>query len=67
MNAEKLKHAHRSRTNWFALVVVILGAVQANLPGVQGLAGKWYGLITMLIGVLIVAFRFVTDKPLDQR
>ena len=55
----------QSRTIWFSVALVTLGAIQSALPGVQHTIPVWaYGWITMGIGVATAILRVVTTQPL---
>lgn len=53
----------KSRTYWLAILV----AVSANLPGLSGLLGEYYGLASLVIAVLIAGMREVTTKPVSEK
>lgn len=53
----------KSRTYWLAIFV----AVSANLPGLSGLLGEYYGLTSVVIAVLIAALREITTVPVSEK
>lgn len=56
---------HKSKTMWFSLLLVILGALLDNFSYLQPLLDpKWYGLLLILIGIIVAVLRFLTTKPL---
>ncbi|MEF8758327.1 MAG: hypothetical protein V5B36_00945 [Candidatus Accumulibacter sp. UW25] len=58
----------KSKTIWFGLLVTILGALQVYLPSVQTLFDDvTYGILTAIIGVLVIVLRYVTTVPLEQK
>jgi hypothetical protein len=64
---QKLKGLHKSRTMWWSLLLVILGAVADNLSFIQNqIDERYYGLIVMGIGVVTAVLRWNTTKPLDD-
>ena len=59
------KTPFQSRTIWFSIALVTLGAVQSTLPGVQHtIPVEAYGWITMGIGVATAILRVVTTQPI---
>lgn len=55
------KSAHRSKTMWFSLVLVILGALYDNFSYVEHLIdSRVYGLLLVLIGVTVAVLRYIT-------
>lgn len=56
----------KSKTINFGLLLAIAGAVQLNLPALQ-LDPTTQGWATMVVGVIVVALRFVTTKPVNEK
>jgi len=57
--------AHKSKTLWFSLALVIFGALFDNFSNLQGLiSDKYYGLILVVIGIIVAILRFVTTEPI---
>jgi hypothetical protein len=57
--------ARKSKTMWFALLLVIFGAIEAGFPYLQNVIDpKYYGTILMAIGVIVAVLRFVTTQPI---
>jgi hypothetical protein len=57
---------HRSKTMWFSLALVIIGAVSDNLPALQAfLSPQIYAYSLMVIGVICAILRFYTTKPIE--
>lgn len=62
-----MKRARRSKTMWFALALVILGALMDNLSYVQHLiAPEYYGVIVIAIGVIVAILRFITTDAIGR-
>lgn len=60
--------AMRSKTMWFSLVLVILGALYDNFSYIQNLLDpRLYGILLICIGVAVGVLRFVTTTSLDDR
>lgn len=63
--ARKMK-AHKSKTIWFSLALVIFGALFDNFSVLQGLIDpKFYSYSLILIGVIVAILRFLTSKPIE--
>ena len=57
-----------SRTMWFSLLLVILGAVYDNFAYVQNLIDpRLYGILLICIGITVAVLRFVTTMPLEDK
>lgn len=57
---------HRSKTMWFSLALVVLGALMDNFSYIQDLIDpKYYGFGYIVIGVIVATLRFVTTKPIE--
>jgi membrane protein YdbS with pleckstrin-like domain len=60
--------AAKSKTNYLALILLILGAVQANAAAFGAIIDqKWMGLANMLIAVLVIVVRFYTNESLAAK
>ena len=58
----------KSKTMWFALLLVILGFVADNFSYVQSVIDpKYYGISYIFIGVVVAVLRFVTTQPLGDK
>jgi hypothetical protein len=58
----------KSKTMWFALLLVILGFVADNFSYVQGVIDpKYYGVSYIVIGTIVAVLRFVTTMPLKDK
>jgi hypothetical protein len=58
--------AHRSKTMWFSLALVVLGALMDNFSYIQDLIDpKYYGFGYIVIGIIVATLRFVTTKPIE--
>ena len=63
----KLSKCHKSRTMWWSLLLVILGAVGDNLSYLQSqIDERYYGLIMIGIGVVTAFLRWNTTQPLED-
>ena len=59
---------HKSKTMNFAMILAIFGALQANLPALQGvISPAAYGWITLGVALAVAALRAVTSKPLSAK
>ena len=57
-----------SKTMWFSLALMIVGAVYENFSYVQNIIDpKYYGTILISIGIVCAILRFVTTLPLDEK
>lgn len=57
----------KSRTLDFATLLTILGAVQMYLPNIADMLGKYNGITTFIIGVLVAYLRFVTKGKVGDK
>ena len=58
--------AHKSKTMWFSLALVIFGALFDNFSNVQNLIDpQYYGICLVVIGIIVAILRFVTNKPIE--
>jgi hypothetical protein len=52
---------------WFALILVILGALMDNLSYVEHLIPpQYYGLLVIAIGVTVAILRFITTDAIGR-
>lgn len=59
---------HKSKTMWFALLLVILGFVSDNFSYVQTIIDpKYYGISYIFIGMVVAVLRFITNQPLSEK
>ena len=57
----------KSRTMWFSLALVVLGALMDNFEQLRDLIPpQYYGLSIVTIGVLVAIFRFLTTGPVGE-
>jgi hypothetical protein len=62
-----MKNMHKSRTMWFSLALVVLGALMDNFENLRGLIDeRYYGLILVAVGVAVAVLRFLTTKPVGE-
>ena len=60
--------AMHSKTMWFSLALVILGALYDNFSYIQSLLDpRLYGILLICIGVAVAVLRFVTTQSLDDK
>ena len=60
--------AHKSKTMWFSLLLVIFGALFDNFSYAQNsIDPKYYGFILIGIGVIVSILRFITTQPLGEK
>jgi hypothetical protein len=63
-----MKPMMKSKTMWFSLLLVIVGAVSDNLPALQAfISPEIYGYTLMTIGVICAVLRFYTTQPLEDK
>jgi uncharacterized membrane protein YdcZ (DUF606 family) len=57
--------AHKSKTMWFSLALVVFGALFDNFSYVQNIIDeRYYGICLIVIGVIVAVLRFVTTEPI---
>lgn len=62
-----MKRARKSKTMWFALALVILGALMDNLSYIRNLIDpQYYGLVAIAIGIIVAILRFVTTDAIGR-
>jgi hypothetical protein len=67
MKRVTVKQMAKSRTMWFSLALMVVGAVYENFSYLQNIIDpKYYGIILMCIGVTCAVLRFYTTLPLDK-
>lgn len=62
---DKLKCAYKSKTVWFAIIIGTLSVLQGfvfYLP----IDPRWQALIGVIVAIICILLRFVTDKPLND-
>lgn len=57
----------KSKTNWTALAITILGVVDMNYPLLKSLLGDWYGLSYIAIGVTMAVLREFTKESVRDK
>lgn len=68
MKRATVRQMAKSRTMWFSLALVILGAVYENFSYVQNVIDpRYYGSVLIFIGVVLAVLRFYTTLPLDEK
>mgnify|MGYP003340363963 CR=1 FL=1 len=64
----KARGMMHSRTMWFSLLLVILGALYDNFSYIEQLIDpRLYGILLVCIGIAVGVLRFVTTQSLDDR
>ena len=64
----KARGAMHSRTMWFSLALVVLGALYDNFSYVQNLLDpRLYGVLLIGIGISVAVLRFITTDSLEDR
>lgn len=53
----------KSKTNWTALAITLLGVVEMNYPLLKDLLGDWYGVSFIAVGVAMALLREFTKEP----
>ena len=60
--------AHKSKTMWFSLLLVILGALMDNISYLQNIIDpKYYGILLVAIGIVVAILRFITTQPINEK
>ena len=55
----------KSRTMWFSLALVVLGALLDNFSYLQSVIDqKYYGILLVSIGIIVAILRFLTSGPI---
>jgi hypothetical protein len=68
MKRATVRQMAKSRTMWFSLALMILGAVYENFSYVQNVIDpRYYGSVLIFIGVVLAVLRFYTTLPLDEK
>jgi len=63
-----MKGAMHSRTMWFSLALVVVGALYDNFSYLQNVINaKYYGTILVSIGIICAVLRFYTTQPLKDQ
>ena len=63
-----VRGAMHSKTMWFSLALVIVGAIYENFSYLQNVIDpRYYGTILVLIGIICAVLRFITTQPLDDK
>ena len=58
----------KSKTMWFSLLLVIVGAIADNLPALQAFINpQVYAYTLMTVGVICAILRFVTTQPIGEK
>jgi len=64
----RMKSVMHSRTMWFSLALVVVGALYDNFSYLQNVINpKYYGSLLVLIGLTCAVLRWYTTQPLDKK
>lgn len=64
----RMKSVMHSRTMWFSLALVVVGALYDNFSYLQNVIDpKYYGSLLVLIGLTCAVLRWYTTQPLDKK
>ena len=63
-----MKSVMHSRTMWFSLALVVVGALYDNFSYLQNVINpKYYGSLLVLIGLTCAVLRWYTTQPLEKK
>ena len=62
-----MRNFMRSKTMWFAWLVMVFGVVEVNLHLIRDYLGDAYGIIFMIIAIISGTLRIYTTIPLHQK
>lgn len=57
----------KSKTVIFGALLILAGALQANLPELASLLGDHYATFTSVVGGVVIALRIITKLPLGDK
>jgi hypothetical protein len=62
-----MKKMRQSKTMWFSLALVVLGALFDLFPNLQSILDpKYYSIGFVVIGLLVAILRFLTTQPIER-
>ena len=62
-----MTRARKSKTMWFALALVVFGALMDNLSYLQNIIDqRFYGIIVIAIGIIVAILRFITTDAIGK-
>lgn len=64
---QQIKQRVRSKTYWLGFAVMMLSYAQSNIGQVDQFVGEYKGLVTFVIGALIMVLREATKGPLSDK
>ena len=65
---DKLLGSLKSKTAYFALALVLVGAIEQNAALVSEIVGADNrGVFTAIVGVIVYVLRLVTGRPLEAK
>lgn len=64
----KIKQYLKSWTINYGLVLMLVGSLEANFQYLKNyIPDKWYGILLILVGLLVVVLRFKTTTSLKNK
>lgn len=57
----------KSKTNWTALGIAVLGVIEINYSLLKPLLGDWYGLSFIGVSVAMAVLREFTKEPVRDK
>lgn len=57
----------KSKTNWTALAVSVLGVIEMNYPMLKPMLGDYYGLSFIAVGIVMAVLREFTKEPVRDK
>lgn len=65
---DKLRGSLRSKTAWFAYMLMAAGVIDQLTPFIASMVPQKYsGLVVAVLGLLVWILRAATSKPLDAK
>lgn len=60
-----MKRMRNSKTMWFSLALVVLGALFDLFPTLQAIIDpRYYSISLVFIGLVVAILRFITKEPI---
>ena len=57
------KSRWKSKTNWVAIAIGVIGVLETNLGMLREVLGEWYGVTYVGIAAVMFALREITKEP----
>jgi len=67
MTVDLLKSNAKSKTNWTALLIGVLGIIELNAPLIKPMLGDYYGASYIGISILMFILRQVTTNAVGEK